>query len=538
LFNQIGSKKSLYNVNYKRNIILFSIFNFAGYLFLFYNANWGYNGLVADNVYRTAYITQMAHSGYPQDFAYKGLSAFYAPFYWYSLALISIIFNIPPYKMIRIGLLITCYVMPIVLFEVWKKIYAKKIALIITIISSIFLINIYSPDHMIGAFLIIPYIMYYFENFTNKRFSKKDYIFSGILGTIVLTTFFLYFLVIPIYFLIKILQNKTEFKENLNHIIYVSLSLIIFSSWFWAPLLKDIILIGFESHQNRYFEPDMLFYPLIYYFSFSGWGFFNSVGIVYIIRKYKSSHDVKILGNLIISIHILFLLGLIGILIKFPIMHDRLMILSSYVLMISSSLFYVRFFKFIAQSEVLKKNNLNINMYQIEFFFLIAIMVVQLNSHWRYIPQSSAYDAAHKGNSMADEREIFEELDYEDKVFLTNEWEIIMFLPLYLFLLPNPYYSHPSALYNERVKFLVKLSECDDSEEFYDLIMNNEFGPIDYFYLDLEDNSTKLVLEVAIEKFPEGRDHYDIEFDIQLFQDDKYFKEIIIDEELIYKTKY
>ncbi|MFX0072059.1 MAG: hypothetical protein ACFFAO_13305, partial [Candidatus Hermodarchaeota archaeon] len=107
-----------------------------------------------------------------------------------------------------------------------------------------------------------------------------------------------------------------------------------------------------------------------------------------------------------------------------------------------------------------------------------------------------------------------------------------------LFLLPNPYYSHPSALYNERVKFLEELSECETSKEFHKMILDNEFGSIDYFYLDLEDNNTKLVFEVAVETFPDGREYYDIEFDIELFHDEKYFKEEIIDGELIYKTRY
>jgi len=534
ILNQEHSENKLFKIDFKKNIILFSIFNFAGYLFLFYNAHWGYNGLVGDNVYRTAYITRMAHSGYPKDFGYKDLSAFYAPLYWYFLALISILFQIPPYKMIRVGLLVTAFLVPIILFETWKKIYSVKIAFTITIVSSIFLTSIYSIDHTLGAFFIIPYFMYYFENCTGKRFTKKDYVLAGIFGSIVFCTFFFYFLVIPFYYLISFIQNSNEFKKKLKHLVYTTITLILFSSWFWAPLLKDIILIGFESHQNRYFQPDMLIYPLLVYIGFS----INPVGMIYIIRKYKNSYDFKILGNLILSIHIAFLLGFFGVLIGFPILHDRLMKLSGYILFVSSSIFYVRFFVFIAENGILRKNNININLHQVEIYIMITIMISQLNAHWSYITGSPGYDAAHKGNSMAEEREIFEELDYEDKVFLTNEWEIIMFLPLYLFLLPNPYYSHPSALYNERVEFLVKLSECKSSKEFYDMIIDNKFGPIDYFYLDLNDNGTKLVFEVAVETFPDGREYYEIEFEIELFQDEDLFKLIEIDGELIYKTKY
>lgn len=538
LLNQIHSERGIFKIDYKRNIILFSILNFAGYLFIFYNSNWGYGGLAADNFYRTAYITRMYHSGYPQDFAYKGLSAFYSPFYWYCLALIAIIFQIPPYKMVRIGLLLSAYVMPIVLFEMWKKIYNKKLAFIITIISSIYLVNIYSPDHMIGALLIIPYIMYYFENCTNKEFLKKDYVYAGIIGSIAFTTYFYYFIIIPIYYLIALIQNKDNFRKNLKHFVYITLSLMIFSSWFWAPLAKDIIIIGFESHQNRYLQPSALHYPLLGYFGFNVWSFFTTLGIIYIIRRYRFSNDIKILGNLILSIHIAFLLGFFGILIRFPIMHERLNVISTYILMVSSSIFYFKFFYFVFNNHLLTRNNLNLDLFQIEIYLLISIMIVQYSVNLHYITTTNGYEAAKKGNSMHEQREIFEELDYEDKVFLTNEWRVAMFLPIYLYLLPNPYYSHPSALYNQRIEMLIELSECETPKEFHKKIFNNKFGPIDYFYLDLENNGTKLVLDVAIEKFPEAREYYEIEFKIELFQDNDLFEEIIIDGELIYRTKY
>ncbi|MFX1443903.1 MAG: arabinofuranosyltransferase [Promethearchaeota archaeon] len=538
VFNQTDSKESIFKVNYKRNIILFSIFNFAGYLFLFYNTHWGYNGLLADNIYRTAFITKMYYSGYPQDFAYKGLSAFYAPLYWYCLALIAIIFQIPPYKMIRIGMLITVYVIPIVLFNLWKKIYEQKIAFTITIISTIYLLSPYIIDHIVSALIFIPFFLYYFENYKNKAFTKFDYIKGGIIGAISFCTYFLYFLIIPIYYLIQLIQDKDELRKKFKHLNYLTISLLVFSSWYWGPLLKDIILLGFESHQNRYFSMEILTYPLLGYLGLSVWSISHALGIVYIIKKYKKSIDLKILGNLLIAVHIIFLIGLIAVIIKFPIMHYRFMTLSTYILMVSSSIFYVKFFLFLAENEILKNTNVKINLYQIEIFLLTVIFITQNTSNWYYLTQTSGYEAAQGGNSMDEQRKIFEKLDYEDKVFLTNEWKITMYLPIYLFLLPNPYYNHPSALYNQRIEFLVELSECDSSKEFYDKIMNNKFGPIDYFYLELKDNNTKLVLEVAVENFPEGRDYYEIHFDIGLFKDDRYFEEIQINDVLIYRTKY
>ncbi len=537
IFNQTNSRFKLFKINFKRNIILFSIFNYITWCFLFYTTPFGFLGIGADNYYRSAYITQMAHSGYPQDFIYKGRSAFYSPFYWYCLALISIIFQISPYKMVKIGFLLTYYILPIILFEFWKKIYDDKIAFIITVISFLIIGDIYSTDHMIGYMLFIPYFIYYFENFPKRDFKIKNYIIGGAFGAIIFCTYFLYFLIIPIYYLIVLIRKKSRFKEDIKHISYLTFFLIIFSSWFWFPLLIDILFIGFESHQNNYFSPTILTFPLLSYFQFSIFGLIFVIGAVYIIGKYSTNLDLKIFGNLLLSINIIFLFGFLGILIKFPIMHIRFLYVAYYILIISFCIFYIRFFHFLSTDFLIKKG-IKMDLRLIKIYIIIGITFFQYTNYLISISNSAEYEGSIEEDYPADLIDIFEELDYEDKVFLTTKYRVAAFIPIYLFLLPNPYYSHPSSLYDERVKFLVELSECETPKAFHKKVVNNPFEPIDYFFLDLENNHTVLVFKVAVERFPDGRDYYEIKFDRILFQDPDLFKEIVIEGKIIYKTKY
>jgi len=153
--NQANPKNDFFKINYKRNIILFSIFNYSTLCFLYFQTYLTTGGVYADNFYRTAFVTKMAHSGYPHDFVYKDLSAFIGPLYWYCLALIAKLFNIKPYRMLKLGMLFMAYVIPIILFEVWKKIYQIRIAFIISVLSTLILIDPYSPDHLISLLLII-----------------------------------------------------------------------------------------------------------------------------------------------------------------------------------------------------------------------------------------------------------------------------------------------------------------------------------------------------------------------------------------------
>ncbi|MFX1383552.1 MAG: arabinofuranosyltransferase [Promethearchaeota archaeon] len=537
VFNQINPRNEIFKVNYKRNIILFSIFCYSIMCFLYFQTNFGTNGILGDNYYRTAYITQMAHSGYPQDFGYKNLSGFIGPFYWYCLALFAKIFYIKPYRMMKLGMLFLYYFLPILLYEVWKKIYSKKISFIITSISFFILFNAYSPDISIVLFFLVPFIIYYFENVTNKKFTKKDYIIAGILGSILFCTYFLYFLLIPIYLLLCFLQNRRAFMKNFKHIAIILIFIIVFSSWFWGPVIRDIILRGFESHQNRYFVGDTVGPEFWRYYAIGLYGIMFFMGLVFIVVNFKKLSDFRSLGNMLIAVNLIYVIGFIGILLKFPIMHFRFFQISFYILFISASLFFVRLFPFLKKSDLFKKRKTNINLNYIESFIFIGLLLT--NGYYMIIGtyESPAYVAANEQDVNYNLIDVIEELDYEDKVFLTNNYKVAAYKAIYLFLLPNPYFTHPSALYNERVKFLEDLADCKSSREFYEKVIDNKFDIIDYFWLDT-DNNTDFVFEFAIENFPEGRDYYELTFNKELFENTRYFKKHIIDDDIIFETRY
>lgn len=537
ILNQAKPSNNFFKVNYKRNIILFSVLCFSIVCFLYFKTYFTTNGVQGDNFYRTALVTQMASSGYPQDFAYNNLSSFFGPLYWYCLALYARTFNIKPYRMLKLGMLFCYYILPLLLFEVWKKIYSKKISFMIATLSFIFIFNAYSPDRMIVIFFIIPFIMYYYENCTQKKFVNKDYIIAGVLGSILFCTYFLYFLLIPLYLIISLIQNRKRFLTQFKHIMKITLLMMLFSSWFWVPLLKDILLIGFESHQNKYFGPAAVKVLYTYYFGVSMVGAILFLGLVFIIRKYKGSQDFRTLGNLLISVSIIFLLGFFGILIKVPIMHVRFSKIGFYILIISFSLFIKPFLHFVTQNEILKQKKITLDLHKIQNFILIGIIFVSVYGMARSTYSSAAYQTAYDEDVRYDLIDIVDELDYENKIFLTNNVYVADYRPIFFFILPNPYFSHPSSLYNERVKFLIKLSENNNSKEFHEDIMDNEFDIIDFFWLDM-DNVSNFVFTVPVDHFPENRKYYDITFKSYLFANEKYFKKHEIDGEIIFETKY
>ena len=133
---------------------------------------------------------------------------------------------------------------------------------------------------------------------------------------------------------------------------------------------------------------------------------------------------------------------------------------------------------------------------------------------------------------------IFKELDYKNKVFLTQYYEDAAFLPIYMFIANNLYFSHPSALSNERIKFFKELSEYKSAKEFYKKVMESKFALIDYFILEsCDENETEFLFDTAeLEYYPE-RMTVKISFQAGLF-DSSYFEKEKIKAEIIYKTIY
>ena len=258
--------------------------------------------------------------------------------------------------------------------------------------------------------------------------------------------------------------------------------------------------------------------------------------------RYSKSKLLTFLGNIVISVYILYLLSFIGALVGFPLVHYRVLIISYYVLVISFILFYFEFFRILKSSEILKQYKNNIDLKRVEIFVLILIIFFQNYENTVDLYESDFYEDS-LNDHVPRRVEIVKELDYEDKIFLLHYYEVAAFLPINLFVVYNPHFSHPSGLNNQRVFFLQELADCKDSKEFYQEVMDSKFGLIHYFYLKpcidpVYHNITEYLFDAAeIEDFPE-RLEVEIYFRAELFEDNDYFRKITIDDEIIFKTKY
>jgi len=547
IINQPNSMNKYLRPDYKRNIILFCIFNYIILYFLFYNTYFPFGNIDPnnDNWFRTSYIVHISNTGKIEDFAYKDKSGFYPPLYWLILGYYSRFFGIKPYKTIKLGFLIAFLIFPLLLYHSWRKIYREEYAFLISVFFFSFIANyiyIDEVDHLLSFMLLVPYFIYFFENYNEKSFKFTDYILAGFIGSLLFCSFYIYFLIIPIYYTINLILDWDDFKKKIKRIFMISIFIILFSLYFILPLFIDLLIYGFESHQNLSTSTatggiveNISDIPFDY-FKFNLFSLLLTLGVFFLITRFKDKKDINILGKLLASVYLIFLIGYVSILLNFPIMGNRFLVLSNYILLILFCHFFIEVFNYMNSKNFIINLGRKDQLRNLRFFSLILIIFWQNYQNITYIYNSDLYEQSLMRTYPEELVDTFEELDYEGKIFLTNYPEITSYLYLYLFVNRWPEYSHPSALHNERVEFLERLSSSSDSEEVYDKIKDCKYDLIDYIFLE-RINSTHFKFLCYTETFSKGHDMHRILFAENLFNNSEYFKLIEINNAIIYKVK-
>lgn len=382
LFNQKSTKIKLLEINYKRNIILFSIFNFATQCVLFFFTKFG------------IYL-----------FTSKNLKFF----------LIDSYSNFRPFYFFNYYFLFFFSLIPIILFEAWKKIYDEKISFFISVISSVFLLKPFYIDILIGILFIMPFILYYIENIKKKVFSKRDYIIGGILGAIILCCFYVIFLILLLYVLIRLILNYKELKENFKQVLIILGLTLFFSCWVLILLFINLIFVEQSINQEwnlKNFLIEFTYFAETSIISFSG--VFLICGIIYIIKKYNVSRELRILGNFLLSFFIFFLIAFLGIVFNIYIFQFRFFPLFLYITIIASCIFYVRFFHLLNNGKIFRNYKFKGNFHQVEIFLLIFIFFSQAYFNLYNIYEAEYHESAVKRENPDNVIDTFYEYEYKE----------------------------------------------------------------------------------------------------------------------------
>lgn len=509
-------------------IATLSIFYSTFLFFLFLPTPYGLNGIFGDSLFRTAYITKFSYHWDLIDFFYKDLPSFYSPLYFYILGKLTTIFNKEPYEMVKIGFILTAFFLPFVSFYFWSKIIPKKLAVLVTYFS-FFGLNVilflHKADEFIALLLFVPWWLYYVGNIRNNGKDIWWYIWGGLIGAVIFQFAFLWFFIGCVSLILRLVLR---YKLNKMWNIFVMLALTaLFSSYFWGRLLLSITKNGIDSFQNRAFQPYMVQFPFPF-FEISVIGVLLFIGLIGLIYFFKKSELFSSIGLLLFSCYLWYILGYFGIILNSPILHSKMTYMIDYLLIISFILTLNGIYDFL-------KRNLTINPHFV-IILLLVLMIFFGEVSLIPIKHTKQYKDSLTQELPVELLETIKLIDYKDKVFLTSYQPIFAYLPVYGFISPVAHYSHPAGQFSERVEFLEKLSNINDSYELLINFRNNKFDRIDYLLLREENNI--FILYIIEDDFPvKMRKRKDIQFDNSLF-DDRCFEHIKINDYHIIRPKY
>lgn len=549
LVNFIPNLKSKIE-KYSWNMILFSSFNVALLYFLFRETEFGLYGLSPDlDVwFRTAYINKISSLGKLGDFAYKNKSMFYSPFYCLILGICSNIFNIESYKMIKYGFLLVYWLTPILAYHSWIKIIKPSSSFIVSTSFFVFIADfngIYQIEKRISLLFLIPYILIFYGNYHDIQLQGKGLIKAGFFGSILFCTYFsLFFVLIPLFIIDFLIKPKVFLKKKVLNIIKIGTIIALFSSYFIFPLFFDLVRYGMENHQN--FNISDAYINPLNFIQNTHISLLSFVGFTVLLSNCKSEL-INELRKLFFATLSIILIGYFAFLFDFPIFHRQFYPMLSYILIIAAIIYLLEIFPNGLKALIFRINNqtkkldyknktkhIQKSIVNTCVIFCFLLVGTQNISNGIDFSTSPGFEDSINQEIPENEIAIFSILDFENKVFLTNNLQAVPYLPIYLYSI-NAHFSHPSSLLNQRNEYLLNnLSNSKNGIDFYKNILLNPYDVIDFFYLN-EYNDTHLYYSA---KFEYGFTYYaqNIFFKKTWFENQTLFQTLVINGKTIYKT--
>lgn len=474
-------------------------------IILFFVTPFGLGSYLGDQQYILAAIEKYTISWSWVDFSYAHMATYYPPLYFYVLGKAAWLLHLPPYSMAKSGFVVTAVVLPPVVYRVWTPLVGKRPAMLLVILFFLAFPSefMYKTYEFLTAALVLPWWLYFGERLrqdsaTSKRSKVTSLLVGGLLGSLIFQTYYYWFFVIACYLVVSPLLN-VGFKDqtwrqavsDFWHKVKLLLVVAVFSAYYWVPLLIQVVTIGYQNFQNRWLSQSMMkinVFQLLDQPNFLG--LVLLAGLVYLLFTYKRSRLHQVLMNLTVACFIWYLIGFVGILFGMPNLHIKAWMFNDYLLLVGAV---------IAVTDLTQIRYLRAFANRTWAFAACLVILVLGQSYVSQTVGSSLYkDSIQYDTPPVAIDQLNAAKPLQGKVFLTNEYSAIDFVPVYLFIGDNPNYANPVARYADRYQMLQHMQDLKDMQAFAWLLTYNQFDRVTDVWM------TKPDLLVGLDNYPYG----------------------------------
>lgn len=464
----------------------------------------GPSGVLGDSFFSTAIIAKYKESWGNTDFIYQDLHSYYPSLYHYVLGKLAWITNTEPWTMFNTGMILTVFFLPWGIFAMWKRLTDARIAFVFMLLS-VFVSRdemLFKPFEVISLTIFLPWLLRFIWAGPGDL-SKKAILWGGILGGLLFMTYYYYFFLLIAFIPLRLIfeyrsrGSMAGPKQLLGQYWRLLRWVPVVSFLYWAPLLYDFVAFGFESFQNRWFQPYMIKGP---YETPGAWpvllGILLAVGLS--LRFKLAKGFVLILVAQLLFLVLAYTMMLMGS----PLLHIRMIGIEVYL-----AWFSLGWGVILAADHSIAIEYKGGDLAGLRSLIPVTLAVI----FGMYMAQSLHKDKQHDIYKIAARSKMpslvyFPEFKEKSKgnVFLTNRYDICAYRPLYQFIAHNAHFSHPAAQFRERLKFLCLLSQSNNPDFIALMLRKNRFDAVDYLILD--DGQMK----VYDDNFPNKQAHTEV----------------------------
>jgi galactan 5-O-arabinofuranosyltransferase len=473
-----------------------------------------FDAVEADQRFYAAFVTKLATQWGYGDVVYEHLPAFYPPLYFWILGRVAAIANLEPYTTLKIGVLLTAFLMPYAVTWLW----ARSVTLPLAVAAAFGMLlyqEWFKTAEWVSLVLFIPWWLYWVENVTERTFAtRRDqwlwWGVGGIIGSIIFQTYYYWFFLGGISLLIQMVWGRLYPKESrafpLRNAITMLAATALFSVVYWGPYLVSMATTsGWQPLQNRWLSEGKIPLPFSF-FDDSIEGVLLLGGLIYLAVTAPFERLSRGMLALVAAVYVWSGLGIIGMLTERPLLTFRAYTLVDALLSVAVVMAAVRLWQGGVQSlkrptpfAVAGWSQSAIGAAARRVMPVLAIALILFFSQETALGfiEDEMVATARNGEYP---QQMVESLDtltgggYQDKTFLLGYGyrDLFSYRPLYAFIPWSAHFSHPSGLYRERIDFLESLAATTDPALFAAALMNNRYEPIDHLLLERENNAWRL----------------------------------------------
>lgn len=480
-------------------------------------------GTQLDQSFRTAAITKFAaHWGLP-DFAYRGLPAWYPPLTFWLLGRAAGILHVAPWRMLKVGLLASAFLIPVLTFPLWSRVTGRVAAVAVVVAGVLLFQNWFEWYSWLALAVFVPWWLWAVLGVGSRPpRSRAALLVAALIGAALVATFYYYFFIglaqLALLAVLRPIAARHGIdlgpRVELRRAVTVLGGALVLSAVYWLPLLVSMVQHGAQTLNTRFYGPGVV--DLDFRFlTFDLVGVLLLVGLVYLLVTALRSPVSMALVTLLASAYAWSVLGYVFVLLNAPVLSYRANDVIESVLAVGAGLAAVDLWRAASSSEAVRVR-LGRAGHRLATLAVGGILVVALGQlAVEAIPYVTQQRAARVPTQLLSDFDHATHGRATGRVVLTDIVDIPVFRDVDVFNVWSAHYADPPARFTDRARFLERLSNDRNPTAFAAALAHNTYDTISF--VAFRPPSGNFEYDYGADNFPNGSVTRQISFPTPLF---------------------